>query len=310
MTGEVYVSQIAPGDSVFHDGAIQIVRARVNVSNPPRTILIFEDGTSISLQESDLINRTDSGASIANYEGPSWVCGMPEKIDVSSVESGDLVLEPNVEVVRATINTSNGWVLVTHGVLEPQTSHVRFHGRNSHLRVIAKGLGVRPWNGTTEVAKDAVEVLAGDLPTPTEVVLDVGVVSVDSTTTEGNAIYFELSDGSRLERSQGEPTVHLHPISQSDPDRLGQTHNPISYTCPNGHVSTSERPLNTGQRFTDCPTCGLPATTGGGTGVPAPSALPVAKFCGSCGRVRNPDHAFCTGCGKRYSRLDTTGFRS
>jgi hypothetical protein len=313
-TGEIPISRINAGDSVFYDGKIQVVRGRLRVSHPSRTILFTEEGRSISLSDGTLIERVNEGLTTTSYLGPSWVCGMPEKTETATLEPGDLTLSPDAEIVTAQLKTSNGYVLISNDIVEPHAPHVRFHNRRDRIRLIAKGLKVQPWTGPSVIDKIAVEILASDVTLPAEIVSVTGVESVDSIVSEGDAVSFMMHNGSKIDYLPTDLVICLQPIPEPEPTAIHTEAVFISFRCVNGHLTKQEHPIEDGQRFIECPICGLPASADNQAAAPAPAPVPgqsiVAKFCGSCGRARKPENAFCTGCGNRFSKIDTTGFQA
>jgi hypothetical protein len=315
-TGEIPISRINAGDSVFYDGKIQVVRGRVRVSHPSRTILFTEDGRSISLTDGTLIERVDEGLTTTRYLGPSWVCGMPEKTEISTLEPGDLILNPDAEIVTAQLKTSNGYVLISNDIVEPHMPHVRFHNRRDRIRLIARGFSVQLWAGPSAIDKIAVEILASDVTLPSEIVSETGVESIDSIASEGDTVTFMMHNGSKTDQLPTDLVICLQPIPEPELTAIHTEAAVISFRCVNGHLTKPEHPIEDGQRFIECPICGLPASAVNQPTAPAPVPVPVpgqsivAKFCGSCGRARKSENAFCTGCGNRFSKIDTTGFQA
>jgi hypothetical protein len=312
-TGEIPISRINAGDSVFYDGKIRVVQGRLRVDHPPRTILFTDDGRSISLTDRTLIERIDEGLTTPRYSGPSWLCGMPEKTEIASIQTGDLILNPDAEIVAAQLKTPNGYVLISKDIVEPHTSHIRFHNRRDRIRLIAKGFSIQPWAGSFVLDKIAVELFASDVTLPAEVVSETGVELVESIASEGDIVTFMMHNGSTIDHLPTDLVVCLQQIPESEPTAIHTESALISFRCVNGHLTKPEHSVEEGQRFIECPICGLPASFDNQTVAPAPSSVSgqaiVAKFCGSCGRARKTENAFCTGCGNRFSKLDIAGFQ-
>ncbi len=311
-SGEIPISRINAGDSVFYDGKIQVVRGRLRVSHPSRTILFTEEGRSISLTDGALIERVGEGIATTRYAGPSWICGMPEQTEVASLEPGDLILDPDAEVIAWRLKTSNGYVLVTFDVVEPHSSHIRIHEHRERIRLIAKGLGVQSLIEPPAGDKNAIEMRAGELTLPCEVIFESGLKSVVSITSDGDMVTLTMHEGSKKELQRTDVVICLQPVPISEPTSIHEAASLSAFRCISGHLTKPELPLETGERFIECEICGLPATAELSPSPSTSSSGPPdsAKYCGTCGKVRKPENAFCTGCGNRFSKIDTTGFRS
>ena len=309
-SGEIPISRINAGDSVFYDGRIQVIRGRLRVSHPSRTILFTEEGRSISLTDGTLVERIDEGMTSTRYAGPSWVCGLPEKTEVASLEPGDLILTPDTELVVARLKTANGHVLITTDVVEPHASHITFRGVGDRVRLMAKGLWVKPWTGPSTIERNALELVASDVAVPAEIVFERGIAAITSIVIEGDLVTFGMHDGSTEVRRHIDEVICLQAIVELEPTRIHSEVAPSSFRCVNGHLTKSEQRLEEGQRFIECPICGLPGSAVNQPPTTAPDIgnSTVAKFCGNCGRARKSENAFCTGCGNRFSKIDTTGF--
>jgi len=312
-SGEIPISRIKASDAVFYDGKIHVVRGCLRISHPSRTILFTQEGQSILLTDGTLIERVDQDLTTSGYLGPTWVCGLPEKTEVAALESGDLILNPEAEIVVSRLKTANGYVLISRNVVEPHASRITFQEPGTRIRLMAKGLGPRSSTEHLPIDMNALELFAGEVTLPAQLVSESGVVSVQSIANEGDFVIFVTDVGSTMQHRLVDPVICLEPIPEPEPTKLVTQSEVFDFRCVNGHVTRSDQPVAEGERFTECLVCGLPATADAKSPSTKAAKLleqpAVANFCGFCGRARKISNAFCTGCGQRFSKIETTGFQ-
>lgn len=155
---EVRASAISVGDTVRVNGVVEVVVAKVRVGYPSRDLFLLESGASVSFTDSQLIERSSSGGTVDKYEGPSWICGMPEQVPVSQLEPGDMVLGSKLKTVRGVLRASSGEAVVLFSEGEYSMADPR-----TRLRVIVRGLEVEAWTGPTEYDGTIEMIPAGSL---------------------------------------------------------------------------------------------------------------------------------------------------
>ena len=244
---EVRASAISVGDTVRVNGAVEVVVAKVRVGYPSRDLFLLESGASVSFTESQLIERSGSGRTVDKYEGPSWICGMPEQVPVSQLEPGDMVLGSKLKIVRTVLQTASEDSVVLFGEGEYLTADSR-----TRLRVIVRGLAVEAWTGPTEYNGTIEMIPAGSLR--------VGDVVM------GGRSFVNVTGVER--RALGAVSLSFDDSTQIDSERDVMFIQLIERTTPQPEPTTTVEPETVA--FGECEKCGRRRLEG-------------QKFCTGCG---------------------------
>jgi len=245
---EVRASAISVGDTVRVNGAVEVVIAKVRVGYPSGDLLLLESGASVSFTDSQLIERSSSGGAVDRYEGPSWICGVPEQVPVSQLEPGDMVLGSKLKIVRTVLRAASeaSVVLFAEGEYFMADSRTR-------LRVIVRGLEVEAWTGPTEYNGTIEMIPAGSLRVGDVVVGGRSFVKV--TVVERRvlgAVSLTFDDSAQLDAERDAMFIGL--IEQTTPQPAPTTTVEPDPVAVGECLKCGRRRLE-GQKF--CTGCGL-----------------------------------------------------